>query len=59
MTKLSILHAIYGVGALCSPLVATQFSQLPHWSYHYLASLGVALIVGACERRALCASANS
>lgn len=31
-----------GVGALCSPLVATQFAQLPRWSFHYLTSLGVA-----------------
>ena len=33
-----------GAGALSSPLVATQFAQLPHWSFHYLCSLGVALI---------------
>ena len=32
-----------GLGALSSPLVATQFSQLPRWSFHYLVSLGVAL----------------
>ncbi|KAF8137341.1 major facilitator superfamily domain-containing protein [Boletus edulis] len=43
-TKMGILHAAYGAGALSSPLVATQFAQLPHWSFHYLASLGVALI---------------
>jgi hypothetical protein len=29
---------------LCSPLVATQFAQLPRWSFHYLCSVGVALI---------------
>ena len=33
-----------GAGALSSPLVATQFAQLPHWSFHFLCSLGVALI---------------
>ncbi|KAF8450936.1 major facilitator superfamily domain-containing protein [Boletus edulis BED1] len=33
-----------GGGALCSPLVATQFSQLNRWSFHYLTSLGIALI---------------
>ncbi|RDX45187.1 MFS general substrate transporter [Lentinus brumalis] len=43
-TKMGILHAIYGVGALCSPLVATQFAQLQRWSFHYLVSLGVALL---------------
>ncbi|KAF8637248.1 hypothetical protein AX17_002959 [Amanita inopinata Kibby_2008] len=43
-TKMGLLHAAYGVGALCSPLVATQFSQLRHWSFHYLVSLGIALI---------------
>lgn len=32
-----------GVGALCSPLVATQFAQQHRWSFHYLTSLGVAL----------------
>ncbi|KAI0676395.1 MFS general substrate transporter [Trametes maxima] len=42
-TKMGILHAIYGVGALSSPLVATQFAQLNRWSFHYLVSLGVAL----------------
>ncbi|KAI0631187.1 MFS general substrate transporter [Trametes polyzona] len=42
-TKMGILHAIYGAGALSSPLVATQFSQLTHWSFHYLVSLGIAL----------------
>ncbi|PBK59802.1 MFS general substrate transporter [Armillaria solidipes] len=42
-TKMGILHAVYGLGALCSPLVATQFAYLPRWSFHYLTSLGVAL----------------
>ncbi|KAG1748273.1 MFS general substrate transporter [Suillus paluster] len=43
-TKMGILHAVYGAGALSSPLVATQFAQLPHWSFHYLCSLGIAFI---------------
>ncbi|KAH8103076.1 MFS general substrate transporter [Cristinia sonorae] len=42
-TKMGIIHAVYGLGALCSPLVSTQFSQMPRWSFHYLTSLGVAL----------------
>ncbi|KAI0322837.1 MFS general substrate transporter [Amylostereum chailletii] len=42
-TLMGVLHAVYGAGALASPLVATQFAQLPHWSFHYLCSLGVAL----------------
>ncbi|KAJ7267042.1 major facilitator superfamily domain-containing protein [Mycena haematopus] len=41
--KMGLLHGAYGAGALASPLVATQFSQLRHWSFHYLASLGVAI----------------
>ncbi|KAJ7211237.1 major facilitator superfamily domain-containing protein [Mycena pura] len=41
--KMGLLHGAYGAGALASPLVATQFSQLPHWSFHYLTSLGVAI----------------
>jgi hypothetical protein len=31
-----------GAGALASPLVATQFAQLPRWSFHYLVSLVIA-----------------
>ncbi|KAF7360332.1 MFS domain-containing protein [Mycena venus] len=41
--KMGLLHGAYGAGALVSPIVATQFSQLRHWSFHYLASLGVAI----------------
>ncbi|OAX42435.1 MFS general substrate transporter [Rhizopogon vinicolor AM-OR11-026] len=41
--RMGILHAVRA-GALSSPLVATQFAQLPHWSFHFLCSLGVALI---------------
>ncbi len=33
-----------GAGAFASPLVATQFSTMEHWSFHYLVSLGLALI---------------
>ncbi len=36
------LHS--GLGAACSPLVATQFAQLRHWSFHFLCSLGIALV---------------
>ncbi|KAF9224392.1 MFS general substrate transporter [Gyrodon lividus] len=43
-TKMGVFMAAYGAGALSSPLVATQFSQLSRWSFHYLTSLGVALI---------------
>jgi fucose permease len=32
-----------GAGALCAPLVATQFAQARHWSFHYLVSLGLAI----------------
>nr|GAT52960.1 predicted protein [Mycena chlorophos] len=42
--KMGLLHGTYGAGALASPLVATQFSQMPHWSFHYLCSLGIAII---------------
>ncbi|KAG1716833.1 hypothetical protein ID866_355 [Astraeus odoratus] len=56
---MGILHAAYGkymlfyfapadfapgAGALSSPLVATQFAQLPRWSFHYLVSLGIACL---------------
>ncbi|KAI9463116.1 hypothetical protein HD554DRAFT_2027188, partial [Boletus coccyginus] len=49
-TKMGILHArgtyasnVQSAGALSSLLVATQFAQLPCWSFHYLTSLGIAL----------------
>lgn len=32
-----------GIGAVCSPLIATQFAQLSHWSFHYLVLLGIAI----------------
>ncbi|KAJ7108526.1 major facilitator superfamily domain-containing protein [Mycena epipterygia] len=41
---MGMLHASYGAGALSSPLVATQFSQMQHWSFHYLVSLGLAIL---------------
>ncbi|KAG1901123.1 MFS general substrate transporter [Suillus fuscotomentosus] len=41
--KMGILHAV-SAGALSSPLAATQFAQLPHWSFHYLCSLGIAFM---------------
>ncbi|KAJ3755674.1 MFS general substrate transporter [Lentinula raphanica] len=41
--KLMMLHASYGLGAFCSPLVATQFSQARHWSFHYIISAGIAV----------------
>ena len=33
-----------GVGAFLSPLVATQFAEIPRWSFHYLTSLLIAVI---------------
>lgn len=43
-TKMGIMHAVYGAGALCAPLSATQFFKMQHWSYQYLVSLGIALL---------------
>ena len=37
-------YLFIGLGALVSPLSATQFAQLPRWSFHFLVSLGVALL---------------
>ena len=39
-----------GLGAFTSPLVATQFTQLRHWSFHYIVSLGIAT----CNTLVLC-----
>lgn len=43
-TKMGIIHACYGLGALSAPLVATQFAYMPRWSFFYLVSMGGALI---------------
>ncbi|KAF8265759.1 major facilitator superfamily domain-containing protein [Lactarius quietus] len=43
-TKMGVLHAAYGVGAMTAPLVATQFSQHHRWSFYYLVSFGVATL---------------
>jgi fucose permease len=42
--KMSILHGVYGLGAFVSPLVATQFSQIHRWTFHYLTTLAIGLI---------------
>ena len=42
--KMGILHAVYGAGAFAAPLIATQFRDLPHWSFFYLVSLGIAVL---------------
>ncbi|EIW78475.1 MFS general substrate transporter [Coniophora puteana RWD-64-598 SS2] len=41
--KMAILMAV-SAGALFSPLVATQFSTLPRWSFHFLTTLGLSLV---------------
>ncbi|KAF8877279.1 MFS general substrate transporter [Infundibulicybe gibba] len=43
-THMGFLHAAFGAGALASPLVATQFAQLKHWSFHYLVSLSLTIL---------------
>ncbi|THH06656.1 hypothetical protein EW145_g3933 [Phellinidium pouzarii] len=43
-TKMGILQASYGIGALVSPLSATKFASMQHWSFHFLASLGGSII---------------
>lgn len=42
--KMGIMSASYGTGALVAPLVSTQFSTMSRWSFHYLVSLGGAVI---------------
>ena len=41
---MGVMHAIYGVGAMCAPLVSTQFAQLRRWSFGYLVHVGLVLI---------------
>ncbi|KAI0763038.1 MFS general substrate transporter [Trametes elegans] len=43
-TKMGIMHAVYGAGAMCSPLVSTQFARLPRWSFVYLVHIGITLV---------------
>ncbi|KAI0087348.1 MFS general substrate transporter [Irpex rosettiformis] len=42
-TKMGVIHAAYGIGALIAPLPATQFSNMPRWSFQYLISVGIAI----------------
>ncbi|KAG8968262.1 hypothetical protein FRC03_008128 [Tulasnella sp. 419] len=42
--NMAILHSAYGVGALVAPLVATQFTLLPRWTYFFFVSLGIAFV---------------
>ncbi|KAA8911295.1 major facilitator superfamily domain-containing protein [Sphaerosporella brunnea] len=42
---LGVLHAVYGAGALVSPLIATKIaSSTPHWNHFYLVAFGIALL---------------
>ncbi|KIY70509.1 MFS general substrate transporter [Cylindrobasidium torrendii FP15055 ss-10] len=43
-TCLNIMHGMYGAGAFVAPLVSTPFSKMPHWSYHYIISTGLAVL---------------
>ena len=62
--RICIIHAFFGVyrlvlpffaerisglGALVVPLVSTKFADSPHWSFHYLTSIGVAFICIVCS----------
>ena len=40
----SIIAVYPGLGALCSPLSATQFSHRERWSFQYLISVGIAVL---------------
>ncbi|EIM79256.1 MFS general substrate transporter [Stereum hirsutum FP-91666 SS1] len=41
--KLGVMHALYGLGAFAAPLAATHFSQVYHWTFHFIISLGIAV----------------
>ncbi|KAI0261661.1 MFS general substrate transporter [Gloeopeniophorella convolvens] len=41
---LGLCHASYGFGAFCAPFSATHFAHARHWSFHYLLSLGMAVL---------------
>ncbi len=40
---MGIMHALYGVGAMCAPLVSTQFARFQRWSFVYLVHIGITL----------------
>ena len=42
-TPLGLGHSLFGAGALVAPLISTQFSQIPRWSFYYLVLLGAVL----------------
>ena len=43
---MGVMHAIYGVGAMCSPLVTTQFARIKEWHLVYLAHIGLVALNG-------------
>ncbi|KDR80388.1 hypothetical protein GALMADRAFT_1194926 [Galerina marginata CBS 339.88] len=43
-SKMGIVQACYGLGLFAAPLVSTQFAQQRRWSFHFLVSLGMAVI---------------
>ncbi|KAH9852214.1 MFS general substrate transporter [Lenzites betulinus] len=43
-TRFGILHGVYGLGAMTSPLVSTQLAQQKHWSFVYLSHIGLLVI---------------
>jgi len=36
--------SVLGLGLFAAPLVSTQFARIPRWPFHYLVSLGLAMI---------------
>ncbi|OCB87799.1 MFS general substrate transporter [Sanghuangporus baumii] len=44
-TKMGIMHAIYGLGAMIAPFSATQFAEMTHrWSLHFVVSVVIAVV---------------
>ncbi|KAI0828623.1 MFS general substrate transporter [Trametes gibbosa] len=43
-TRFGMLHGVYGLGAMTSPLVSTQFAHQRHWSFIYLTHIGLLAI---------------
>ncbi|KAI5123262.1 hypothetical protein M0805_001351 [Coniferiporia weirii] len=43
--KMGLMHATFGLGAVCSPFSETRFATMPRfWHYHFIVSLGVSAI---------------
>lgn len=39
----NLTYDVAGLGAFAAPLASTHFSQVYHWTFHFIISLGIAV----------------